>query len=152
MNEVVLGKFTPQLLRGAERLGLNSGALMALLGLSETQLSRLACGLSALDVRQAGKLEQRTGRSVGELMAASLVLAIVGAAIPWVWAKPWVFSVLLAGMLAALSGAPRASTSGGSGPDLELRLRHALPPGEQPPGQSAACRNDNRRSQNAAGS
>lgn len=43
-----------------------------------------------------------TGRSMGELMAASLVLAIVGAAIPWVWAKPWVFSVLLAGMLAAL--------------------------------------------------
>jgi tight adherence protein B len=43
-----------------------------------------------------------TGRSAGELVAASVVLALVGAAIPWIMVKPWVFSVLGAGLLAAL--------------------------------------------------
>jgi tight adherence protein B len=43
-----------------------------------------------------------TGRSPGELAAASLLLAAVGAAVPWVWSKPWVFSVLGAAVLGVL--------------------------------------------------
>lgn len=43
-----------------------------------------------------------TGRSAGELVAASALLALVGAVIPWVLAKPWVFSVLGAGLLSVL--------------------------------------------------
>jgi tight adherence protein B len=43
-----------------------------------------------------------TGRTVGELMAASAALALVGAALPWMWAKPWVFSLLFAVVLAGL--------------------------------------------------
>ena len=43
-----------------------------------------------------------TGRSVGELVAASIAMAFVGAAIPWFFAKPWMFSLLGAGLLAVL--------------------------------------------------
>jgi len=67
MNEVVLAKFTPQLLRGAAHLGFDNKALSTLLRTSQTQLSQMACGLADLDARQAKKLEKATGRSVGEL-------------------------------------------------------------------------------------
>src|SRR5206468_4439419 len=43
-----------------------------------------------------------TGRGAGEMLLYSAVLGVVGAAVPAVLAKPWTFSVVLGGILAAL--------------------------------------------------
>jgi tight adherence protein B len=43
-----------------------------------------------------------TGRGAGEMLLYSVVLGIAGAALPAVLAKPWTFSVVLGGLLAAL--------------------------------------------------
>ena len=43
-----------------------------------------------------------TGRGAGEMLLYSAVLGVVGAAVPAVLGKPWTFSVVLGGILAAL--------------------------------------------------
>lgn len=43
-----------------------------------------------------------TGRSAGELIMLSAALGVAGAALPWIFAKPWTFSLLLGGLLASL--------------------------------------------------
>lgn len=43
-----------------------------------------------------------TGRSAGELIVWSAALALAGAAVPWVLAKPWTFSLVVGGGLAWL--------------------------------------------------
>src|SRR5438552_3609372 len=67
MNRRLLIKFTPQIIRGAERLGLDAKALRALLAIKEQFLAELTYGIEDLTVRQATLLERATGRSIGEL-------------------------------------------------------------------------------------
>src|SRR2546423_15358432 len=67
MNELILSRFTPQLLRGAEQLGVDGKALSSALRISQRQISRMACGLANLSVRHAKVLERKTRRSIGEL-------------------------------------------------------------------------------------
>jgi DNA-binding transcriptional regulator YdaS (Cro superfamily) len=108
MNEIVLAKFTPQVLRGAEQLGFPSKKLSALLGVSESRLSRLACGLENLGARHARRLENETGRSVGELA----VLGIAQDATPAQRAR---YKVLIRETLELLSGIHTNDASSTSG-------------------------------------
>jgi hypothetical protein len=67
MNTALLTKFTPDVLRGAISLGLENNALIALLGVTSGNFSRLISGSEILDIKQARVIERKTNRTIGEL-------------------------------------------------------------------------------------
>jgi hypothetical protein len=67
MNTALLTKFTPDILRGAASLGFKSNALIAMLGITPADFSRLSSGSKTLDTKQAGAIERKTDRTIGEL-------------------------------------------------------------------------------------
>src|SRR6185437_9021871 len=67
MNDRLLLKFTPQIMRGAEALGIGEGSLKKLLGVTKQELDELSFGIEELSAKQGARLEKKTGRSIGEL-------------------------------------------------------------------------------------
>ena len=67
MNKSLLSGFTPQILEGASRCGVDHNAMRQVLRAREPRLAHLRSGASKLNLREARAIEVETGRSIGEL-------------------------------------------------------------------------------------
>jgi hypothetical protein len=72
MNQYALIKFTPQVLRGAESLGLAARALKALLKTDDQHLSEITFGIEELTAREARLIEKETDRTISELIVLGI--------------------------------------------------------------------------------
>src|SRR5436309_2584192 len=72
MNKMLLSRFSPAILKGALRAGLDPSSVAEALGINGARFGALMRGAASISIREARLVEKRSGHSIGELILLGL--------------------------------------------------------------------------------